>query len=130
MPTPTARLTSSSGVDQEALTEPIAWSADAGRDACDAASSYMVTLANMLKGGSDRQRRHADTEARSAAGLQAARAALAATSEELLARNRALAIADAERSTLQADLTGRDHDLAARTRALANTEATLDRTQA
>ncbi len=54
---------------------------------------------------------------------------LAAASEELLARNQALTVADAERSTLQSDLTRRDHELAARTRALANTEATLDRTQ-
>ena len=46
----------------------------------------MVTLANMLKGGSDERRRHADTEARTAAGLQAARASLAAASEERLAR--------------------------------------------
>ena len=76
----------------------------------------------------------------SAAGLHAARhetealraelASAAAASEELLARNQALAVADAERSTLRSDLTRRDHDLAARTRALANTEATLDRTQA
>jgi hypothetical protein len=115
---------------EEALTEPIAWSAAAGRDACDAASSYMVTLATMLKGGSDERRRHADTEARSAAGLQAARASLAAKREELSARIQALAVANAERSTLQSDLARRDRDLAARTRALANTEATLDRTQA
>ena len=123
----------------EALTEPVAWSADAGRDACAAASNYMVTLASMLKGGSDERSRHADSEARSAAGLQAARQesetlrteliSLAAASEELLARNQELTLADAERSTLQSDLTRRDHELAGRTRALANTEATLDRTQ-
>ena len=125
---------------EEALTEPVVWSADAGRDACDAASSYMVTLADMLKGESDERRRHADAEARSAAGLHAARhenealraelTSLAAAGEALSARNQALAAADAMRSTLQSDLTRRDHDLAARTRALANTEATLDRTQA
>ena len=125
---------------EEALTEPVVWSADAGRDACDAASSYMVTLADMLKGESDERRRHAEAEARSAAGLHAARhenealraelTSLAAAGEALSARNQALAAADAKRSTLQSDLARRDHDLAARSRALANTEATLDRTQA
>jgi Glycosyltransferase Family 4 len=125
---------------EEALAEPVVWSADAGRHACDAASSYMVTLADMLKGQSDERRRHADTEARSAAGLQAARherealraelASSAVTSKELLARTEALAVAAAERSTLRSDLARQDRDLAARTRALANTEAMLDRTQA
>ena len=107
----------------EALAESAAWSADAGREACAAASSYLVTLADMLKGQADERRRHADTEARSAArlhaamhevrGIDAIRADLAATRHELSARGEALSQAR--------------HDLGAHARALASAEAAVNR---
>ena len=115
---------------EEALAEPIAWSVEAGRQACDAASGYLVTLATLLKGESDERRRRARTEARSAAALDAARHEVETLRAELAARLQALSVVEAERAALQSDLARRDHDLAARTRALTTTEATLDRTQA
>lgn len=123
----------------EALAEPAAWSAAAGREACASASSYLMSLADRVKAEGDERRRHADTEARSAAGWQAAlhqvdtlkaelAAALAATSDGMSARSEAeaqlsvcvktVALAEAERSTLQSDLIRRDLDLAAAHREL------------
>jgi hypothetical protein len=94
---------------REALEEPVAWSAAAGREACGSASSYLLSLVDRLKGEAAERRRHADAEARIAARLQAAEARL---------------------SALQSDLTRQERDLTARTRVLAHAEATLDRTQA
>ena len=129
---------------EEALAEPAAWSADAGREACAAASTYMVKLAGMLKGQSDERRRHAEGEARSAARLRAAvddvrgiettRAELAATRAQLAARgealsqaHEALSTAKAELAALRVDLTSRDHDLRTRAQALVDAEAAVDR---
>ena len=129
---------------QEALVEPVAWSAEAGREACAAASSYLVTITDLLKGQADERRRHVDTEARSAARQHAAvreveelragggvyryhRTALGGG--ELSARLEALSQADAGLAALRLDLTKRDHDLADRARALVNAEAATARIQ-
>jgi hypothetical protein len=65
-------------VHDDALAEPIEWSADAARHACDAASAYVASLAEPLKARSAALRAERDAAIATSQALAAATARLTA----------------------------------------------------